>query len=277
MNWNIYKKKVLITVKTYPTLSSKYDELVCTAWITDTWEWIRIYPMPFRKFDDYNKYKKYDWIEIDLIKNNSDPRPESYRPNNTPPSPVILGNIPTWKDKKWTERKDIVLNNVYYDLDKLILENKNDSWISLAVFKPTKILDFTFEKCSKDWDSKKLKVIEEKQKQTSLFEDIKETFKIMPKLPYKFKFIFEDINWKKSNVMIEDWEIWQLFWNCLEKYWSEVNALDKVKQKYYDNFAKTKDLHFFLWTTRSFNGWANNPFVIIWTFHPPKDDRISLF
>ena len=27
------RKKVLITVKTYPTLSKKYDELVCTAGI----------------------------------------------------------------------------------------------------------------------------------------------------------------------------------------------------------------------------------------------------
>jgi len=42
-------KKVLITVKTYPTISGKYDELVCTAGFTKEGEWIRIYPIPFRK------------------------------------------------------------------------------------------------------------------------------------------------------------------------------------------------------------------------------------
>ena len=35
--------KVLITVKTYPTLSTKYDELVCTAGFREDGSWIRIY------------------------------------------------------------------------------------------------------------------------------------------------------------------------------------------------------------------------------------------
>jgi len=43
------KTKVLIAVKTYPTLSEKYDELVCTAGFKEDGTWIRIYPVPFRK------------------------------------------------------------------------------------------------------------------------------------------------------------------------------------------------------------------------------------
>jgi hypothetical protein len=34
----IERKKVFITVKTYPTLSKKYDELVCTAGFFEDWE-----------------------------------------------------------------------------------------------------------------------------------------------------------------------------------------------------------------------------------------------
>ena len=41
--------KVLITVKTYPTISAKYDELVCTAGFREDGTWVRIYPVPFRK------------------------------------------------------------------------------------------------------------------------------------------------------------------------------------------------------------------------------------
>jgi hypothetical protein len=44
-------RKVFITVKTYPTISKKYDELVCTAGIFDDGSWVRIYPLPFRKLD----------------------------------------------------------------------------------------------------------------------------------------------------------------------------------------------------------------------------------
>lgn len=45
------KTKVLVTVKTYPTLSQKYDELVCTAGFLEDGSWIRVYPVPFRKLD----------------------------------------------------------------------------------------------------------------------------------------------------------------------------------------------------------------------------------
>jgi hypothetical protein len=43
----IKREKVLITVKTYPTLSAKYGELVCTAGIKEDGAWVRIYPYPF--------------------------------------------------------------------------------------------------------------------------------------------------------------------------------------------------------------------------------------
>ena len=66
------KTKVLITVKTYPAISSKYDELVCTAGFLEDGRWIRIYPIQFRKKSFEEQYKKYDWIEIDLVKNTSD-------------------------------------------------------------------------------------------------------------------------------------------------------------------------------------------------------------
>ncbi len=42
------KLKVLITVKTYPIPSAKYDELVCTAGVTETGDFIRLYPINFR-------------------------------------------------------------------------------------------------------------------------------------------------------------------------------------------------------------------------------------
>lgn len=36
------KLKILITVKTYPIPSQKYDELVCTAGVTENGEFIRL-------------------------------------------------------------------------------------------------------------------------------------------------------------------------------------------------------------------------------------------
>ena len=72
--------RVLITVKTYPTLSTKYEELVCTAGFREDGSWIRLYPLQFRQRPYAQQYKKYQWIEIDLVKNEKDFRPESFRP-----------------------------------------------------------------------------------------------------------------------------------------------------------------------------------------------------
>ncbi len=41
------KHRVLITVKTYPTLSGKYGETVCTAGVRQDGTWVRMYPVPF--------------------------------------------------------------------------------------------------------------------------------------------------------------------------------------------------------------------------------------
>lgn len=72
------KMKVFIVVKTYPALSSKYDEIVCTAGINENGDWIRIYPIPFRKLLYEKRYKKYQWIEFEVEKNLSDFRRRGY-------------------------------------------------------------------------------------------------------------------------------------------------------------------------------------------------------
>jgi hypothetical protein len=266
--------KVLITVKTYPTLSSKYDELVCTAGFREDGSWIRIYPVPFRKRSYAEQYKKYDWIEVDLVKNTKDFRPKSYRPYSIDSEIKVVGHIDT--SKNWEERKKICLKKIYYNMKELIAEaKKKDIGTSLAVFKPKEILDFYAEPVERDWDKNKLV----KLNQLNLFESIgNEEFRPVRKLPYKFIFHFKDNIGLHSHMMIEDWETGQLYWNCLARYeGDEQKTIADVRKKYFDDFAKTKDLHFFLGTTLKFHNIAPNPFIIIGTFHPKKEKQGKLF
>jgi hypothetical protein len=260
--------KVLIAVKTYPTISSKYDELVCTAGFKEDGTWIRIYPIPFRKKSYDQQYKKYDWIEIDLVKNKSDFRPESYRPYSHESEIKILGHLET--DGNWVERKKFALKKVYTNLAEVIAEAKNkDVCTSLAVFKPTKITGFEIKEVEREWDKDKLASLEAERKQYNLFEQPENPFDVVSKLPYKFSYLLEDDQGKESRMMIEDWEIGQLYWNCLAKHeGDETKACADVKTKYFEDFAKTKNLHLFLGTTQLHHFVSNNPFIIIGTFHP---------
>ncbi len=269
--------KVLIAVKTYPTLSNKYDELVCTAGFREDGSWIRVYPIPFRKLDYDKRYSKYDWVEIDLERNTSDFRLESFKPKSLDTDFKIVGQLNT--DDSWRLRKEIVLQNVQTNLTKLIAEAKDETkYTSLAVFKPKKILDFTIEKAEREWDKKKLAKLKANAQQLNLFRNSENPFEVVQKLPYKFSFKFIDENDHQSTLMIEDWEIGALFWNSLKRHeGDEAKACSDVKAKYFEDFAKTKDLFLFLGTTREFHLIAPNPFVIVGTFHPKKINQTSLF
>ena len=90
--------RVLITVKAYPTPSKTYDDLVCTAGIAEGGQWIRIYPVPFRALltDDY--FRKYQWIELDLVRRHDrDFRPESFSPADGDLRDITKGD---WVDTK---------------------------------------------------------------------------------------------------------------------------------------------------------------------------------
>lgn len=114
--------------------------------------------------------------------------------------------------------------------------------------------------------------------QGSLFprEAWRETFKLIPKLPYLFSYRFSDADGKNSELQVLDWECGQLFWNCLSAAGGdEVAALNKVKAKYLGEFART-DLHFFLGTLRQFHGFSPNPWAIIGVFPVPHEKQLAL-
>jgi len=276
------KTNILILVKTYPTLSDKYAELVCTAGIKDDGTWIRIYPVPFRLMEHEKKYKKYQWIEAPLIRNTKDFRPESYKITDL--DQIKLKEIIDTK-YSWKERKEFIFKRVvvYKNLNELI-KQKNEKNISLALFKPSKIKKFLVDDTDRNWDPDKLDKILKNIKQPNLFDTEeekykKENFEIVKKLPYKFSYKFEDITGTESTMMIEDWEIGQLYWNSLKKCNNDEKcAIDKVTQKYNDDFINNKDIYFFLGTTKKFHNIAPNPFIIIGVFYPPKSENgTSLF
>ena len=80
--------KILIATKTYPSISTKYKETVCTAGILldddeKPLKWIRIYPIRFRELDFDKRYKRWSIVSAEIEKNEKDFREESYRINDT--------------------------------------------------------------------------------------------------------------------------------------------------------------------------------------------------
>jgi hypothetical protein len=271
------RERVLITVKTYPTLSRKYGETVCTAGVRPDGSWVRIYPVPFRRLEDEEQYRKFDWVECDLVRGRSDPRPETRHPADVKQLHPIA-HMETADN--WRERRRLLLESaiVYTSLQALINGAKANN-LSLAVFKPSKITGFVWEEEERNWNPAKVEEMRNKTNQGELFaeEAWRQTFVLIPKLPYSFSYEFEDADGKKSKLQILDWEIGALFWNCMRRHGhDEKVALEKVRVKYVDQFFKT-DLHFFLGTTQQFHFVAPNPWVIIGVFPIPHQPQAELF
>jgi hypothetical protein len=273
------RKRVYITVKTYPTLSEKYDELVCTAGIDEDGSWIRLYPLPFRKLDNEQKYKKYQWIEADVERNTADFRSESYKVLNIDTIKIF----PTGSSKvNWEERKRIIFKKekVYTSFPEIVGLAKKPPYKSLVIFKPAGIVDFYSEPTERDWPKDKVDHIRSKARQLSLFQtpdELIREFNFVQKLPYVFKYKFLDDEGKEHNLMIEDWEAGTLYLHCLENaQGDEGKALEKVREKYWNDFI-TKDLYFFLGTRKSDHLLAQSPFSIVGVFYPPADRQGNLF
>lgn len=85
---------------------------------------------------------------------------------------------------KWRERRRLSLQNatVYDSLDELIAGAKNNT-VSLAVFKPSKVIDFIWEDDDPVWSRQRLEEMRALHGQLALFEDNswRETFKVIPR------------------------------------------------------------------------------------------------
>jgi hypothetical protein len=271
--------KVLITVTTYPLPSRSYDELVCTAGVLENGQWIRIYPVPLQflkglRHDGKLESFKYNWIELELKKRTDDFRPESYSPLDYSFSRIeTLGKIGT--DNNWAERKKFCIPNTYTNKAKLLNDSKDPTNISLATFKPSKLVSFDIEEDGKEWKNE----WKELRKQGNLFDTDKSPEIQIPKLPYKFFYTFLDDEGISSSLMIEDWEIGALYWNCLRAAeGDEYIALQKVREMYESKFFREKDIYLFLGTTKEWHmRRGKNPFVIIGVFYPKKQFQTSLF
>lgn len=283
------RKKVLITVTTYPLPSRSYDELVCTAGVLEDGSWIRIYPIPLSFLIDLRstgnlKQVKYSWIELDLQKRTDDFRPESHSPVHYDFRDLVVHHPRLGTESNWYHRKEFCLKNVYTDFSALIADSRAPKNISLATFKPASIIGFEWEDDAREWKDE----WKELRKQTDLFQQGQvDPQTMIPKVPYKFFYRFTDTTGKPRRLMIEDWEIGQLYWNCLreaqnagiqDQAAAEAIALEKVKAKYYTEFTATKDLYLFVGTTKEWHTRrSHNPFVIIGVFYPKKEIQGSLF
>jgi len=249
--------------------SQKYQESVCTAGITESGEWVRLYPIDYRYLKPEAQYKKYQWIELDLQPRGAggDKRKESRKPSL---ETIQLLGEPLSTKKDWAERRQII-DKLPRHTVKQYQALYEENGTSLGVVRPSKILDMTIEKVEIDWNAKQTGILSQKR----LFG---EQPKELAKIPYKFSYVFEcEDNEKPHHAMCEDWELGVLFLKERQRLGSDEKAAESVKNKFLNELcAPNNDTQFFMGTVFPYNTW-----VVLGVFYPPKADdqpkQLSLF
>ncbi len=255
------RMRILITVKTYPIPSQKYDELVCTAGVLADGSFVRVYPVNFRDLPYSQQYRKYQWIEADVHKHTGrDVRKESYRPN--PDSIRLIGEpIPTNKGD-WNERGKYALARKSKSMEHLHSQQAADR-TSLGIFKPKNIDDLIVRPDEPDWKPEFKNALA----QARLWENRTLSKEPPRKVPFKFQYVFscDEPTCKGHQMMIEDWEIGALYWNCVDAGATRIEACEKVKHKFLNQLCGSdKNTHFYVGTILAYpKSW-----VVIGVFYP---------
>ena len=258
--------KVLITVMTYPHPSRGYQELVCTAGVTDSGEWIRLYPVDYRYRQRHQQFKKYQWIEVALGPKGAgnDNRKESRRPDLD--SIILIGEPLSTRDK-WLDRRAIIDPLPHFTRNELIGLHERDR-TSLGIVRPTRVLDLVIRPGSSQWKPEWQSLFS----QLTLFDPPQ---KPLRRIPFTFHYVFEceDSSGKPHTAMCEDWELGVLFLNEAQRLESDQAAAQSVRDKFLGELCRDdKDTRFFMGTHFPYNTW-----LVLGVFWPPKDRQAALF
>jgi hypothetical protein len=258
------KKTALIVVRTYPAPTEKGVESSCTAAITDTGEWLRLFPVRYRYLPHDQQFAKYQWVEFAATKA-SDPRPESYTPKhksfNILTTPLSTANA-------WRARKEVISPLAAHSLCSLQEACDRDGHPTLGFFRPRVIDEFRIiESPEPNWTPKQLDLL----RQQHLFEESPK--QELEKIPFHFYYYFkcDDAACKGHHLSCTDWEMGESYRKWKREYGAQWKQ--KFRQTYETDMITKYDTHFFVGTLHHYPG----TWIIIGLFYPPRSPQSEMF
>ena len=252
--------RILITVKTYPAISDRYDELVCTGGICPATGFVRLYPVRFRYLPQDQQFRKYQWICAEAVKTTGrDRRPESYHVEE---STIRVGEFVGSEDR-WEARRRVILPHESQSIEELKREKR-----SMGLIQPAEIIDLEAESVEPQWPANK----RGKLAQQRLFENRLE----LRRLPHRFRYSFRcnDEECRGHKLTIIDWELGALYLRLLEQHTEDESiVLELVRRKFWRQLcAPSVETYFYVG-----NMWQYpDSWLVLGVFWPPTTQQRPL-
>jgi|ERR1700685_1375734 hypothetical protein len=251
-------KRALIVARTYPVPADLGIESSCTAAITDTGEWLRVFPVPWRLLAQDQRFRKYQWVDLALIKAKDDPRVESYHLRHDG-IVIVSGPLPT--DDAWRARKGVVLPLLSHCMCCLAKQRDAEMQPTLGIIRPESIVRLRISPADlPDWTDAQLAML---RQQHFFAEAPKQELQKIP-LVFRYEFRCPEDTCRSHTLMCTDWEMGQSYRQWKADYgdgWEET-----FRQRYERDMIQKRDTHFYVGTVAS----HPNRWIIIGLFYPPR-------
>lgn len=256
------KRRVLILVRTYPVPAQKEVEVSCTAAVTADGQWLRLFPVPYRFLEEDRRFKKYQWIDVNVQRAKHDPRPESYKLD---PDTIQIQGFVSSSDA-WRERRRVLRPLVRPSMCAIRRTREEHGSPTLGLFKPAEIRRLIIEPVSPDWTPTELSYLRR--------EDMFRTGPVtqLEKVPYEFRYEFRcsEPGCPGHTMMCTDWEMGQAYRRWRREYGKDWEA--KFRNRFEHEIINRYDTHFYVGTIhRHPNNW-----IIVGLFYPPYEQRPEL-
>lgn len=261
--------EVLITVKTAPQPSRKYDDTVCVAGIAlNPFRLVRLYPIAYRHLAQEKKFNKYAIISVKVQAPNNDLRIESLRID--PESIKILGHpLP------WDRRAEIVSDTKQTTMCQLLDQVKdNRDGPSLGIVHVREAMNISF-KISEGWTDKqleRLKQTEARKQQPKLWGSTAPDPPklIAPPLIARLEYKCDNPKCSGHHQGILDWELRALM---LKETYANQDS-EKLRAAIRNNFLtipSSRDRDLWVYVGNQHDPMKRKTFSVLGMFYPKKE------
>lgn len=258
--------RVLITVRTYPVPANKGAETSCTAAITDSGKWIRLFPVPWRSLPRDKQFRRYQWIEAELKRARGDARPESH--NISVDTIKLREFVPTTND--WAERKAILKPLIRPSMCAIRKERDEKEQPTLGLFRPKAISRLTISPANPpDWTPAQRAILSQK----SFGFDAKAPKEELEKIPFDFfyEFVCDDPGCRGHKMSCTDWEMAEAYRRWKSDYGDGWEGA--FRQRFEREMIDRFDTHFYVGTMHG----HPRTWIIVGLFYPTKPKPLPLF
>lgn len=253
------KVRAYVLVKAYPQPSVKYEETVCCAGITDDGQFVRLYPIRYRRLPPEAQFGRFDLIEFQAERPHTDARPESLHVDEQSIRILHRGDALSSRSKA-----ELWLPHVSESLPALRNSNQ-DLGVSLGIVKPdTGSVRFSREQAVHS-TAEDAEITQALIHQTSLIES---PLRALDAPEYAFYYRYKS-GGATSKGQIHDWEVQAAFVTYKRRY-GEL-ALDKMREAY-ERDIPAQSLHLILGTMRA----HPRQFIIIGLLRTTQDTSAIL-